>query len=169
MTLLSPYTCINVRVTKFRPRHKYIRDERQFNAKEFHEDFVSLPFSAIHAYENMDDKLGTFNDLLNKCLERHAPLKHIKVKPPPCPWLKSNEIIELQCERDQLRYREHKSSSDFVWQVYRKVCNYLKTTIKKAKPAFYTTALSSKKPKEVWQVINRILNRNSNPLQCNPN
>lgn len=56
-----------------------------------------------------------------------------------------------------------------MWQAYRNVRNSLKTTIKKAKRALYNTALSSKKPKEVWQVINRILNPNSNPIRCDPN
>lgn len=124
--------------------------------------------SLIYAYEDRDEKLETFDVLFKECLEQHTPLKRIEVKRPPCPWLKSDDILELQCERNQLRFLAHKSLSNYVWQAYRKVRNTLKTTIKKVKRAFYATALSSKKLKKIWQVINCILHPSPQPIQCNP-
>ena len=44
----------------------------------------------------------------------------------------------------------------------------MKTKIKEAKRKFYRNALSSHRPKEVWQTIRRILNPNNSPLTVDP-
>ena len=44
----------------------------------------------------------------------------------------------------------------------------IKVVIGKAKRSFFLTALSSKRPKEVWRVIHRVLNPITNPLRADP-
>jgi hypothetical protein len=39
----APYACVNIRVTRFQPRFKMIRDEKNFDNKAFIEDFSTLP------------------------------------------------------------------------------------------------------------------------------
>jgi len=51
---------------------------------------------------------------------------------------------------------------------YREKRNALKTNIKKTKREFYQKALSSKRPKQVWQVIHRILHPSPQPLTADP-
>ena len=76
------YACINIKVTRFQPRYKYIRDERQFDESIFIEDFSKLPFSIINAFPETEGKLDILNDLITGCIDRHAPLKRVKVTRP---------------------------------------------------------------------------------------
>ena len=46
--------------------------------------------------------------------------------------------------------------------------NELKSKIKKTKREFYQKALSSSKPKEIWQIIHRILHPSPQPLRVKP-
>ena len=41
--------------------------------------------------------------LVTECLDRHAPLKKVKVTRPPAPWMASDEIREFQATRDTVR------------------------------------------------------------------
>lgn len=83
----GPYVCINVRTTRFIPRYKYIRNEKQYREATYVEDAFSLPFSVIYAIEDPNEKLEIFNNLLIQCIDRHAPLKRVKLTRPPAPWL----------------------------------------------------------------------------------
>ena len=165
----APYACVNIRVTRFQPRFKMIRDEKHFDNKAFIDDFSTLPFSVIYSTDDPDDKLYLFNSLFKSCLDRHAPLRKTKLTRPPAPWLNSEDIRQLQTERNKLRYLAHKTQSDVVWQAFRDIRNRIKTTVKKLKRSFYQKALSSKKPKDLWKIIHRILHPNPKPLNMDPN
>ena len=150
-------------------RYKIIRDEKNVDMAAYYTDVSSLPFSAVYAFSDPEDMLESFNILIQDCIDRHAPIKRIKVTRPPCPWLKTGDIQALQIQRNKLRFEAHKTSLDSIWNAFRKVRNSLKTKIKAAKRSFYQTVLSSKNSKKIWKVIHSILNPPSQPLRHDPN
>ena len=75
----APYACLNIRVERFVPRYKLIRNERRFQEEEYIRDFTSLPFSIIQIVDDPDEKLDMFTNLITECIERHAPLKRTMV------------------------------------------------------------------------------------------
>ena len=163
------FACVNVRVPRYQPRYKWIRLERKLNAEEFVEDCANLPLSIVYGLDSPDDMVQGFNTLFGECIDRHAPLKRIKVTRPPAPWMNSDELRKLQAERDKLRHEAHKENSDDdSWVAFRAVRNKIKSVINKSKRAFVINALSSKRPKEVWRVIHRILHPSPKPLQADP-
>ena len=78
-------------------------------------------------------------------------------------------MINLQNCKKELRYLAHKTKGDQDWHNYRNIRNKIKSEIKSTKNAFYKTALSSKKPSEVWRCINKILHPNPNRINADPN
>ena len=67
------HACVNVRLPRFQPRYKFIRDIRNFKEDVFKEDFSTLPLSVISYSDDPDEQLETLNTLISECLERHAP------------------------------------------------------------------------------------------------
>ena len=61
------------------------------------------------------------------------------------------------------------TKSEDIWKKFRGLRNLLRTKIKQAKRTFYQKALSSKKPKELWQMIHRIINSSPKPISADPN
>ena len=82
------YACVNVRLPRFQPRYKFIRDIRNFNKDVFKEDFSTLPLSVIYYSDDPDEQLETPNTLISECL---------------CP-LAEGKIEELQKKRDSARF-----------------------------------------------------------------
>lgn len=88
---------------------------------------------------------------------------------PPAPWRNSDEIHKLQVVRDKLRHEAHKENSDDnSWVAFRAVRNKTKFVINKSKRQFVIKAPSSKRPKDVWKVVHRILHPSPKPLQADP-
>ena len=103
------------------------------------------------------------NTLISECLDRHAPLKRVKITRLPAAWLHAADIRQLQAERDKLRLDAHNSNNDESWAAFRTIPQKIKVVIGKAKRSFFMTALSSKRPKQVWRVIHRVVNPSTSP------
>ena len=84
------YICINIRVNLFEPRFKLVRNEIRFDEKA---DFSTLPFS-----------LDIFNSMSKSCIDTYASLCRTKITRPPAPWLNTDDIEQLQNERNELSY-----------------------------------------------------------------
>ena len=108
----APFACINVRIPRFKPRFKYIRNEKNLSECAFQEDFSSLPLDVVYGLECVDDMVDAMNSLIRDCIDRHAPLGRTKVTRPPAPWLQTDEIRQLQSERDHLRKQAHENGSE---------------------------------------------------------
>ena len=76
------------------------------------------------------------NTLMREYINHHAPLRRVKVTRPPAPWLKSDEILKLQSERDVLRVRARKHNTEETWTAFRSIRNKIKSMISKAKGLF---------------------------------
>ena len=71
------YACINIKVTRFQPRYKYIRDERNFDETAFKEDFAALPFTIIDTFPDTDaEKLHILNTLITDCIHYPTTNEH---------------------------------------------------------------------------------------------
>ena len=141
---------------------------RNFKEGMFKEDFSTLPLSVISYSDDPDEQLETLNTLISECLERHAPLRKVRVTRPPAPWMKDPLIEELQKKRDDARFTAHQTSTDATWHEFRSVRNKLKSAIRTARKVFIEKALYSNKSREVWKVIHRVLKPSARPLQFDP-
>ena len=81
----------------------------------FKEDFSTLQLVVIYGVESADGIMDTLNYLINERLDRHAPLRKVKVTRPQAPWIALSEIRESQAERDKLRVEAHTSTSPEAW------------------------------------------------------
>ena len=143
------FACVNARVARFQPRFKYIRIEKNLDESAFREDFSSVPLNVVYGLDSPDDMVDVMSTLIRECINRHAPLRRVKVTRPPAPWLKSDEIRNQQSERDALRVLASKYNTEATWTAFRTIRNKIKSVISKAKRSFLVNALSSKRSKEV--------------------
>ena len=62
------YAWVNLRLPRFQPYYKFLRDIRNFNEHLFIEDFSTLPLSVISYSDDPDKQLETLNTLISECL-----------------------------------------------------------------------------------------------------
>ena len=161
------YIGINVRIERYQPRFKYIRDNSKLIVEDFKADFQKLPLSTVYAMEDPEDKLDIFNTLVAESIDPHALLKRPKCTRPPAPWLKSLDIQQLKSECNCRRYLAHLTRKAFDWTAYRTVRNKLKHAIRTTKKKCLTSALSDKRPRSIWLIIHRILKPKNQAITVN--
>ena len=82
----APFACTNVRVNRYQPRYKYIRNMKTFDEQEFISDLDTLPLNIVSSSDDLEEQLEYFNSMFKECLERHAPLRRVRVTRPPAPY-----------------------------------------------------------------------------------
>ena len=146
-----------------------MRNLKNFDESSFIDDCKTLPFAASFGVSDPDEKLKILSSLIKECIDRHAPLKLMKVTHPPAPWLKDPAIAELKEQRDHLRSAARASNNNTeTWEKFCAAHNRLKELIKSTKRNFMERVLSSKKSKEVWKVIHRIVHPSPQRITMQP-
>ena len=82
------------------------------------------------SFDDVETKLDIFNSLILDCINKHAPLKKIKVTRPPSSWMQSEKIRILQQERNNLRYVAHKYNDHSKWNQFHEKRNDVKKEIR---------------------------------------
>ena len=82
--------------------------------------------------------------------------------------MKDPEIERLQQQRNHYRRLAHQLQDENNWAQFRNARNNLKRTIRKTKSTLFKKALSSKRPKEVWKTIKRLLSPNNRVIKADP-
>ena len=101
--------------------------------EEFAKDFEMLPLNAVYAVEEVSDKVELLNMMILDCINRHAPLKRVKLTRPPSPWMKELNITQLQHQRNRQRTLVKRNPTEENKNSLRLIRNCLKKESKKNK------------------------------------
>ncbi|CAB3979720.1 Hypothetical predicted protein [Paramuricea clavata] len=78
--------------------------------------------------DNVDEKLTIFNEIFLNTLDKHAPVKTIKVRGKSCPFI-TPEIKASMIKRDQLHSLFRKTRDHYDWLNFREARNFTKTAL----------------------------------------
>ena len=97
--------------------------------------------------------------MINERISNHAITKKVKCTRPPAPWMKKPDILSAKNHLENLRNtsRDSNHNEPSAHQSYQAARNNYKKAIRSKRATFLQKALSSKHLKEVWEMVNRIL------------
>ena len=107
---------------------------------------------------NVNTKLDSLNDLLQSTLNLHAPVKIIKIKSRPCPFV-NKEIKDLMRIRNQLHRRFLQTHNRADWERFKLYRNLVKNKLVVAERNHTADEVSVHKnnPSSLWKIINRVI------------
>ena len=105
---------------KSRPKPIYIttRSFKHYDRDAFLGYLSMVPWSVIDSFEDIDEKLNAFHLLFNPILEKHAPIKQVKLRGRPNPCV-TDEIRALMKTRDKWRKLARRTNDPLAWSGYR--------------------------------------------------
>ena len=83
----APYITLSTKFALFEPRYKIIRDMKNFRQQDFIDSFATLPLELVYAFNDPNDMISVFNELISDHINEHASLKSIRVTRPTAPWM----------------------------------------------------------------------------------
>ncbi|CAB3996972.1 Hypothetical predicted protein [Paramuricea clavata] len=148
------YCTLKLRADKPRLEYKDVRSFKNYNSESFKAELSQLPFHETYRINDVNEKIDHFNQLFINTLDKHAPIKHIRIKG------RLNQFInkELKCTmklRDKkLRiFRLSRNAED--WDVYRQLRNSIKTSLRAAESNFVWNQIEEYEgnSRSMWKVI----------------
>jgi hypothetical protein len=141
---------------KERPKPIYIttRSFKSYNASEFCTDILQAPWSITDVFDDVKDKLYAFNSLFNDILDKHAPVKTIKLKGKPNCCI-TEEIRELLKIRDEWKKMARKTNDPFAWSAFKNFRREVKRRIRFSEREYVRDQIKSNRnnTNSIWKSI----------------
>ena len=160
------YVVINLRSPKQAPTYIVTRTFRNYKADQFANDIAHIPWDTMNLIdESVDNSLDAFNDLLLACLDDHAPIKTVKIRHKPNPFITA-DIRDLMKVRDRLHKRARETGMSEDWEVFKELRNRVKFVLRKAEREYYNQQIYENKNNSgaMWKTIRSALpNKSGRP------
>ena len=129
-----------IRFGKFSHDEISYRNFKILNHNEFVADLDNAPWSLLNMFDDVNEKLDTWEWIFNNVMNRHTPIVKKRVKHKPLlPWM-NNDILLLMYHRDQFKARA--KSNILAGIMYKRLRNQVVKTIAKAKTDYVSNEIS---------------------------
>ena len=161
-TLLSDhslvYTVLRSSAPRSRSRKVFSRILKTFNQQNFVRDMQMVPFHIMNLFDDVDDKLYTFEQLYLDILDEHAPLKHIHIRGKQVPYM-TEEWRKAIRHRNKLWRIFRRERTDENYEQYKCQRNKCTSLRRKAiREHVRRKSLESENPREFWSAYRPFLN-----------
>jgi hypothetical protein len=154
---------------KCRPKPVYVsvRSLKHYNKDSFCEDIFNASWSVINYFEDINDSLNAFDLLFNEILDQHAPIRKVKVRTRPNPFV-TEEIRGLIKTRDRWRKLARKTGDPAAWSAYRNCKRDVKRELRMVQGSFVEQEIrkNTKDTGNMWKVIRTCIPKKSTGKKC---
>ena len=146
------YAVFDLRIPPKSKQEITFRDFHNINVEKLYEDIDGVTWDHILQTNNVEDKVNGFNLILNDLMDKHAPMKTVKVKHNSTPWM-TRDILKLISKRNRARKKHIKYKTEASYKYFRELRNRTKQAIRNAKIKYYHKVLNNSSSKTVWKGI----------------
>ena len=138
------YVVLDMKVPKPPPTYITTRSFKNYTADQFSSDITQVPWETVELMDSVYDRVNAFNDLFLTCLDNHAPIKTLKLKPKSNPSITA-EIKKRIRTRNKLHKRARKGGSHEDWKVFADLRREIKQSIRQAERDYFTQQVITNK------------------------
>ena len=145
--------CIKSSVACPQPTLITHRSFKHFSKTSFEENLTTAPWCVMNIFEDPDDKAEVFNLLFLDILDQHAPVRTVRVKKKPSPWI-TKAIRKEMDKRNRLFRFYRRNPTDTAWDIYKAQWNRVVWLQRKAKfDYFHRLLLKKPHPSTLCQTL----------------
>ena len=113
---LPVYVVLKLKSPKISPHYVTVRSYKNYDPENFTFDLASHSDSllSVFAAPDVNSKVGIFNNAFRQVLDAHPPVKTVKIRSRPCPFV-TEEIKDLMKIRNRLHRRFLLTRNEFDW------------------------------------------------------
>ena len=152
------FAVLNLKQPKASPSYIITRSFKNYSSEKFANDISTIPWDVLDLLPTVDEKLDAFNDLFLTCLDKHAPVKKIRIKHKACPFM-TDDIKQLIITRNSLHRSARLFGSPNEWKAFSEKKCEVKLAIKSAEIAYYNKQVTENKnhSASIWKTIRQAL------------
>ena len=158
---LPVYVEFKLKSRKHPPHYITVRSYKNYSPSLFITDLARSSHDSLLSIFNDGDvntMLDTFNQTIQSTLDSHAPIKTVKVRSHPCPFV-SQDIKDLMKTRDQLHRRYLQTRDDLDWSNFKDARKAVKRMLKDSERNYYLDEVQRHKnnPGSLWKIIDQAI------------
>ena len=119
------YCILNCKIPKAEPSYISTRSYKNYDPISFSMAVSQLPFNQVYLAPDVNTELLIFNQLFLDVLERHVPVKTVKIQNRAVPFV-NNDLKAAMKERDKLKRRFRLTRDMTDWSLYKSARNHVK-------------------------------------------
>lgn len=146
------YLSYNIRSPKKKAEYSFRRSLNKIDNDALLNDACALNWCSVFSCDSVDEAVSNFNTCIINLYDRHAPLKKIRIKHNPSPWLTDSiKCAMMARNRARKRFQKHPSDDYFLqYKLLRNKCNKLCRT---AKRRYIHDTIASSNSQEMWRFL----------------
>ena len=158
---LPVYVELKLKSPKPSPYYITVRSYKNYSPSLFIADLASNQSHSLLSIFHVDDvntKLHILNKTIQSTLVSHAPIKTVKIRSRPCPFV-TREKKDLMKTRDQLHRRYLQTRDDLDWSSFKNSRNAVKRMLKNSEINYYMEEVQRHRnnPGSLWKIINQAI------------
>ena len=152
------YTVLHSSASRLRSRKIFTRSLKTFSKQNFVRDMQMAPFHIMDLFDDVNDKLYTFEQLYLDILDEHAPLKHSHIRRKQVPYMtkKWRKAIRHRNKLWKIFTRERTDENYEKYKCQRNTCTSLRR--KAIREHFRSKSSEPENPREFWSAYRPFLN-----------
>ncbi|XP_059046034.1 uncharacterized protein LOC131841730 [Achroia grisella] len=145
-----------VKPQKPKPIIASVRNFNRIDVNSLHRDAALIDWNPVLETTNVDNKILLFNTQIIDLFNKHAPVRVIKLRRPPAPWI-TEDVRKAMTKRDRAFcvYRKERSAGNFhLFKRARNRCNQMVRAAKRHKNIHqnvFNTPLAN-----IWKFLNSL-------------
>lgn len=122
----------------------------------------TAPWPVVDCFDDLEDSLNAFNLQFNETLDCHAPVKKIKIRNRPNPFV-MDEIRELVKTRNHWRKEARKTNNSEAWARYRSLRGKVKRNLRVAEREYIAQQIRTNPndTRYLWKTIRSCIPKTS--------
>lgn len=146
------YVSYKIKIPKLKPKLLLQRSFVRMNREALCADAVKLNWHEITLLDTVDDKINLFNNYIMKLYDTHAPLRLVRMKHAPTPWLNDN-IRKAMKLRDYLKRNHKKHPTERNLALFKRARNRVNQLCRNAKRHYFHKTVSESTPQNIWKSL----------------
>lgn len=166
------YLSYKIRPPRIKSKVLLQRSFGSIDVEKLRDDARNIDWSPVHNTDAIDEKISIFNNKLIQLYDVHAPLRSVKIKHLPAPWL-SEHIKKLMHQKAVAKSKLKSCPSDvnkLKFQLLRNRCNRV---CRDAQRHYIHKSVENGDPAKVWKFLRSLgvgkSRHNSNPHDLDVN
>ncbi|KAL0880705.1 hypothetical protein ABMA27_001921 [Loxostege sticticalis] len=148
---------LSYKVRPPKPKMKLLlqRNFGGMNIDELRQDAADTDWSMIDHVGCIDEKVALFNTLLINLIDKHAPIRPVKIKHSPAPWL-TDDLKTLRNKKNSAKSKFKMNPSDHNREKYKLLRNRCNRMCRDAQRRHIHKSVQNGNPARVWKFLKSI-------------
>ena len=153
------FSVLNLKIPKPVPVYITARNYKNYDSNSFLKDLTQINWSENSRIDDCNGKVEHFNFHFQHVLNKHAPVKSMKIRYRKCPFV-SKELKRLMSLRNKKREIARRTGLPEDWQRYRAFRDDVKMKLREAERQYLQKEISNNKNRNsMWKAIRNCIPR----------